>query len=720
MKPQLKFLFALLGFSCLLAWAATAQSTNGLTMLQIPLLDMTGSTTARTITLTPLDPQPVSWNGNLYTATPINLTPVPGGATNLYGLVVNGAATNMVGGNWKLSFQGIPRAATIYIPFGWSNVVASDPQWLRNGISQVFTYTNPLYAGQNISIAPTNGGLRIDVPMQLTVGHSVNLAMMGNVNLLLQGGRNTEVQPVTIMSFGDSTAEYFRSAPRVLIDTLGSVYGIQECDAEDDADQIWWTGTFSGGPTGVQNADTNYSLAAYILLTNGCTVTYTNAFRIDGNARIQAIRVNYVMQPLGGLVNLLVNTGSGFSPAAQINTYGTDYSVHSTNVSVDTFVKLAQFKFTTTGNGTNILPGFSTTRSFRPLYDKIKSLYWGQGGMNLDQLLASPSNTIYTAFVNANPDLFIFKMLHEDSWDGVNGGGYIGGQTNFYKLLNFLTNACPNVQILLMAAPTNAPSDQWDFPQQANTFLRTFALTNPFPVMYADLGDGLAITPSMTNSWFVSGDGTHFTIQAYSTMLQPFLKYWGWPLSQPASAATPVHRLNIGGSLYQPGYTGNPPDPLIGIWATSGQGGVFQMQFNDLYSGVGLGGGWSLWSGANQVFTTDGYSDFLEANSGGQIIFQNAGNIVAKFDSLGNFTVVTNTSILGLSIENEIGWPSGSTWIDVPTTGISGIGTGGVGSNPWWAYVPSSGIFFSDAQAGDVVSRNTSGAIRFGNSNGHS
>ncbi|MEK7600083.1 MAG: hypothetical protein AAB462_03565 [Patescibacteria group bacterium] len=60
-----------------------------------------------------------------------------------------------------------------------------------------------------------------------------------------------------------------------------------------------------------------------------------------------------------------------------------------------------------------------------------------------------------------------------------------------------------------------------------------------------------------------------------------------------------------------------------------------------------------------------------------------------------------------------------STWIDMPTTGASGIGSGGAGSNPWIAYVPSPGAWFSDAVAGDIAYRNTAGRLLFGNSSGN-
>jgi trimeric autotransporter adhesin len=51
----------------------------------------------------------------------------------------------------------------------------------------------------------------------------------------------------------------------------------------------------------------------------------------------------------------------------------------------------------------------------------------------------------------------------------------------------------------------------------------------------------------------------------------------------------------------------------------------------------------------------------------------------------------------------------GGSWLDLPTTGPSGIGTGGSGANPWLAYVASGSQYFAGTTAGDIVYRNANG-----------
>ncbi len=58
-------------------------------------------------------------------------------------------------------------------------------------------------------------------------------------------------------------------------------------------------------------------------------------------------------------------------------------------------------------------------------------------------------------------------------------------------------------------------------------------------------------------------------------------------------------------------------------------------------------------------------------------------------------------------------------WIDMPNTGASGIGSGGVQNTPWMAYADTNGAYFNDALAGDIIHANSSGHyVRLGISTG--
>lgn len=57
-------------------------------------------------------------------------------------------------------------------------------------------------------------------------------------------------------------------------------------------------------------------------------------------------------------------------------------------------------------------------------------------------------------------------------------------------------------------------------------------------------------------------------------------------------------------------------------------------------------------------------------------------------------------------------------WIDMPTRGGSGIGSGGAGNNAWIAYCPASGNWFTNSAAGDIAYRAMGTRMLFGNQAG--
>ena len=156
-------------------------------------------------------------------------------------------------------------------------------------------------------------------------------------------------------------------------------------------------------------------------------------------------------------------------------------------------------------------------------------------------------------------------------------------------------------------------------------------------------------------------------------------------------------------------------------------------------SGIGTGGaGVNPWvayvAGAGQWFTNAAVGDIAYRNTGGKLVFGNtAGNagMALSGDRLGIGTVTPSNTLdvnggatLGLSTSRATfnSWFGGNNafWINLPTSGPSGIGTGGAGVNPWLAYVAGAGQWFTNAAIGDIAYRNTGGKLLFGNTAGNS
>jgi hypothetical protein len=59
-------------------------------------------------------------------------------------------------------------------------------------------------------------------------------------------------------------------------------------------------------------------------------------------------------------------------------------------------------------------------------------------------------------------------------------------------------------------------------------------------------------------------------------------------------------------------------------------------------------------------------------------------------------------------------WAGNGFWINIPTGGASGIGSGGAGSNAWLAYASGNANWFSNSLTGDICYRNRTGRLLFG------
>ena len=76
-----------------------------------------------------------------------------------------------------------------------------------------------------------------------------------------------------------------------------------------------------------------------------------------------------------------------------------------------------------------------------------------------------------------------------------------------------------------------------------------------------------------------------------------------------------------------------------------------------------------------------------------------------------------------LTVNDQSTFPSGAyiaqyyggTWINMSTSGPSGMGTGGPGMSPWIAYASNDGDWFPNTKSGDIVIRNGTGRILLGN-----
>ena len=129
-------------------------------------------------------------------------------------------------------------------------------------------------------------------------------------------------------------------------------------------------------------------------------------------------------------------------------------------------------------------------------------------------------------------------------------------------------------------------------------------------------------------------------------------------------------------------------------------------------------------SGTNSnsfIYATFNSPTLSATNTG--VIRTNATSLYVAAPTAGTNTTIVNSYALYANGNVFAGnallaaWGSGN-WINMSTSGPSGIGAGGVGNNAWLAYASAAGNWFSNSLAGDVCQRNVSGRILFGNTSG--
>ncbi|PWU18907.1 MAG: hypothetical protein C5B50_07775 [Verrucomicrobia bacterium] len=122
---------------------AFALSSSAQTPIWFNMSEVTGSGAARAITITPLDGPLGFYGTNIAYSGPITVYPTntPSGVTAL-------AVTNLVAGNYQITFAGLPQAMNIFWPGDPSITNAADVRIQRSGIVDVFSISTDSFPHQ--------------------------------------------------------------------------------------------------------------------------------------------------------------------------------------------------------------------------------------------------------------------------------------------------------------------------------------------------------------------------------------------------------------------------------------------------------------------------------------------------------------------------------------------------------------------------------------------
>lgn len=106
----------------------------------------------------------------------------------------------------------------------------------------------------------------------------------------------------------------------------------------------------------------------------------------------------------------------------------------------------------------------------------------------------------------------------------------------------------------------------------------------------------------------------------------------------------------------------------------------------------------------------------LSAGITGPLSVSGATTLSSTLAVTGTTTLSGSTTLPGGAVASTF---SGGSWINLPTTGPSGIGSGGAGADAWLGYSKGNSNWFNNALAGDINIRNTTGSLNFGNTSGN-
>jgi len=277
------------------------------------------------------------------------------------------------------------------------------------------------------------------------------------------------------------------------------------------------------------------------------------------------------------------------------------------------------------------------------------------------------------------------------------GTGGTGGVTSVGALDGGMANAygatISGTVIYLQSASSS-------YPGLVNTTTQTFAGNKTFA---AQLAIG---TASTTNGQFTlnSSGGTN-TVAIAAPTTNPSASY---TLNLPIAAPATSQCLESGATT---------ADQLIFGTCSSGSSGV---------TTVGtLDGGTANAYGATISSTTiylqsasSSYSGLVNTTTqtfAGNKTFSGTLSVSGTATLSSTLSVGGTTTLAGGATVSSF---LGGTWINLPTTGASGIGSGGAGSNAWLGYSHSAGEWFTNAAAGGIDIRNTAGGLNFGNTSG--
>lgn len=321
-----------------------------------------------------------------------------------------------------------------------------------------------------------------------------------------EAAENTNA-PVTVVSFGDSMADPYRSITFCLMNqlqgrlgvagfSLGNYQNKSLCNFTNGAQFVgpsayWFAESIVIPPQGAAWWETQ---------TSGGLVVNTPGFQCD------RLGLFYVSQPSGGLISLSVSSNAGpWVPTLLINTYSSDPIGGFTNIDLP----FGFYRLRVDGiSGTNIVLG---DQKLNRQSIGLHAAFTDYPGIALGEVTNVPLSIRIPIFKALAPNLIVWHMKEEGS--DVTRDRIVENE-------QWWSNAIPQCAILYIGTPyasadTNFVSTPWQ-----NALVRSIALS--YNRAYVD-----CMTPSVSYPWLLTNgfmaDETHLNVQG-----NQYLENFAW------------------------------------------------------------------------------------------------------------------------------------------------------------------------------------------------
>lgn len=293
-------------------------------------------------------------------------------------------------------------------------------------------------------------------------------------------------RPVTVVSFGDSMADSYRSGSFHLMNKLAEKIGIAGYSLANYKNTALWV--ITNGAYEIQTGP--YWFSQYFALPAGASIWWNNQLNAGGVA-CDVAGIFYVAQPHGGQFTLSISTNGGaWVPHLVLDGYHPTPVGRYTNV----FLQPDNYRLRLdTVTGTNYVLGRHQILSQT---SGVNVAFVDYPGISLGQVTNVPLAIRQPIFAALNPDLILWHM--KEPLDGLNA--------RMEENERWWSNSAPSSAVIYFGTPWGDYDATSTQTLDQNTIVRNIALK--YRRAYADL-----MQPTVSYSWLVGSglmaDGVH-------------------------------------------------------------------------------------------------------------------------------------------------------------------------------------------------------------------